>query len=751
MKRRRIRKVIINPLRSAKSKKPVTIAPKIGIQKRPIASRRSAEGKGYVITPELYYNNEDFHNNLPTNDKKIKFLRSLDSYSQNEFNKAKDLGIPIINMVFFGHWGWVFSHMTKIYEEHAQGKYKIISSVWPLKGCDVYQYWRIGNNHSRNFLNGIGLRNKNHESFSKGIQMFHDSPYHESRFNTSFKINFLDSYHSLLCTSKEQYDWIKNNNYHQHPFYAPLGIDNRFKEKPKTSIKGKIKLGFIGRIYGCGFKGENRFIQLASKLDKNKFEFIFLSPNASNVIGKIRDLGFTVTQTSSKSNKFLDTYKSLDVTLILSINEGTPLPLIESLKLGHTVISTNVGEAPVHLEKKYLFDKNGPDVEKIAKVLNNIYDNRDILLNNKSNNVRKVKDLTWKNFSEKTFKVWDKIILEKINTTPMHFIKKHITFLSWHNSLPGFIKNLYNQLNLPKSFISVEHIKPPSLYDKNLMNKNNSFIESDIHKLIKKLKELGSTHLVVWNGEFNDNERGFQVNYINSIKRYTDIKIVYTEHGWFPQNKTFMIDPEGTNGSSSIAKSKNIPNISSNEDLIKLREYDGMAIDPNERDYIYVPLQLNTDTQIVNHSPFFKDMKDLIEHVAKLFTKKIIIKVHPKDTPLNKRRYKDVCKKFSHIKFVDDLNNIGWCKHADRMVAINSTSINEALLYGKPVMTYGINNFYDKGVTYTIKDIKDINYQKDFLQYSPNRKQCKNYINFLLSKQFKKDNPDMKTAITYFK
>ena len=97
------------------------------------------------------------------------------------------------------------------------------------------------------------------------------------------------------------------------------------------------------------------------------------------------------------------------------------------------------------------------------------------------------------------------------------------------------------------------------------------------------------------------------------------------------------------------------------------------------------------------------------------------------------------------------MNNIGWCKHADRMVAINSTSINEALLYSKPVMTYGINNFYDKGVTYTIKNIEDINYQKDFLYYLPDKERCKNYINFLLSKQFKKDSPNMKKALKYFK
>ena len=96
------------------------------------------------------------------------------------------------------------------------------------------------------------------------------------------------------------------------------------------------------------------------------------------------------------------------------------------------------------------------------------------------------------------------------------------------------------------------------------------------------------------------------------------------------------------------------------------------------------------------------------------------------------------------------MNNIGWCKFADRVIAINSTSINEALLYNKPVMTYGINNFYDKGVTYTIKNINDTNYQQKFSEYSPDLNKVKNYINFLLSKQFNKENPNILKALTYF-
>lgn len=744
MKRRRLRKVTIAP---------TTMIGRERILKVPtgnhIIPHNQPKETGYKITPSLYQNNEDFHNSLKSNYEKTKFLKSLNHYAEVKYQKAILSDLPIINMVFFGHWGWVFSNMVKIYEEKAKGKYIIISSVWPLPNCDVYQYWRIGNTHSREYFNNIGLHNKKHEVFARGVQMFHDSPYHESRFNTSYRRQFLNSFNSLLCTSKEQYDWVSTNNLHSNQFYIPLGTDDRFKEKNKTSSAGKIKIGFIGRLYGCGFKGEKRIVSLAKLLDPSKFEFVFLSPNAGKIISEIIREGFNAKEITSNNPQFLDAYKSIDVTLILSTNEGTPLPLIESLKLGHTVISTKVGEAPLYLESEYLLDKQNPELSKAANLLNRIYDDRSILNRNKSINVLKASKLSWDRFCKESFKLWDKIIPKK-KSGIISNKERHITFLSWHNSLPGYIKKLYETLSITKSFISVEEIKPPRLLDKALMSNHNSYVERTLPEIVKRLTELNTTHIVVWNGEFNDNERGHQPRFINYIKNHLNVQFIYAEHGWFPQKDTFMLDKEGTNGSSSIAKSTHVPISKSNKHNTKRKEYDKLAIDPKIRDYIYVPLQLNTDTQIVNHSPFFKDMVSFINHVARLFNKKIIVKVHPKDTAVNKEKYRNACNRISNVRYVEDTNNIGWCKFASYVIAINSTSINEALLYRKPVMTYGINNFYDKGVTYCIKDVNDIEYQKNFLDYTVDIESIDNYINYLLSLQFSKNNPDMNKANKYF-
>lgn len=312
---------------------------------------------------------------------------------------------------------------------------------------------------------------------------------------------------------------------------------------------------------------------------------------------------------------------------------------------------------------------------------------------------------------------------------------------------------MYDKLSLRKGFISREHIKPPRLVDNSLMASPNSYIERTDDGVISLLKKLKPTHLVVWNGDFNDNERGFQEPLIKKIKSELGIKIVYCEHGWLPQAKTFSMDLLGSNGGSSFSNStvfeikKDLSPVTN-----KRLQYDRSAIDPKIRDFIYVPLQLNTDTQIRKYSPFFKDMATFISHVVKIFKdKKIVIKVHPKDTPDNLLRYRKLCQNMNNVIFASDSNNIGYCKHADRIIAINSTVINEALLFHKPVMTYGKNNFYGKGVTYEVKDINDLKYQYSFLEYQPNKKDIENYLCYLLSLQFDSTEPNMKKALMYFR
>jgi hypothetical protein len=327
-----------------------------------------------------------------------------------------------------------------------------------------------------------------------------------------------------------------------------------------------------------------------------------------------------------------------------------------------------------------------------------------------------------------------------------------VVFLSWHNSLPGLIRNVYSNFTLPKSFISTDFVN--GLDNNRLMAADNSFKASTNYSIINLLENLNPSHIVVWNGDFNDSKRGFQVKLISLIKStFPNIKFVYCEHGWLPQKQTFSIDSAGSNGSSSFAKATSFPmNIDLSPVRNKRSHYERAADKPNVDNFIYMPLQLNTDTQIKMHSPFFKDMKDFILHIASIFPdKQLVVKGHPKDLVQNHIRYNQICNSLYNVKYVSDQNNIGYCKYADCVIAINSTAVNEALIFQKPVMTYGKNNFSNKGVTYEVNDVNDISFQRNFLNYKPDLDHIEQYLCYLLSLQFDSTNPNMKKVLRHFK
>ena len=396
MKKRRIRKLVINPGASVKNKR-VTLAPK---SDRQIIPRTRISNNKLTITPELYLNNENFSNSLRRKSEKEILFNSLDQYALLEYNAAKSKGGRIINMVFHGHWGWVFSMMVEKYKELLKD-YHIISSVNPIEGCDVYQYWRP-------VSPGMKLMIKKypptHEFFRKSIHMVHDSPYDNFRSSTAFRKSTLNHFHSLQCTSLEQFNFYNNFKGDTHSWYTPLGVSESITKKPTYNNNGKIRLGFCGRIYSDKVKGEEELIKLAKLLPRDKFEFVIASPNADTYVNMLRDeLGFTVYTKGSQSMNYV--YNKIDVTLILSKYEGTPLPLIESIKAGSYVLGNDVGEVSTLLNDKHIIKS----IKDLKNKLNKIYDNRSILKTFLEESEDLIKDRTWYNFITQSENIWKTI------------------------------------------------------------------------------------------------------------------------------------------------------------------------------------------------------------------------------------------------------------------------------------------------------------------------------------------------------
>ena len=66
-------------------------------------------------------------------------------------------------------------------------------------------------------------------------------------------------------------------------------------------------------------------------------------------------------------------------------------------------------------------------------------------------------------------------------------------------------------------------------------------------------------------------------------------------------------------------------------------------------------------------------------------------------------------------------------------------------------MTYGLNIFSNKGVTYEINDATDLQHQRNFISWKPDLNKTDSYVCWLLGLQFDSSNPNMTKVLNYFK
>jgi capsular polysaccharide export protein len=115
--------------------------------------------------------------------------------------------------------------------------------------------------------------------------------------------------------------------------------------------------------------------------------------------------------------------------------------------------------------------------------------------------------------------------------------------------------------------------------------------------------------------------------------------------------------------------------------------------------FIFVPFQVNTDSQITLHSPWIKNMWQLFEAIAAArqalgdTAPHFVFKEHP-SCPQDYRELHERCKNDDHLLFANDFSTQELIQRAEAIVTINSTVGLESLLLGKKVVVLG-NAFYD--------------------------------------------------------
>lgn len=152
----------------------------------------------------------------------------------------------------------------------------------------------------------------------------------------------------------------------------PLGFN--FQENDQLSLKEKFNIpeyhtivAIIGRL--APIKNHDAFIEIARRVVNINSNFTFL------IIGdgeRKQELQLLIEKQNLQKNiiitgyieNMLDYYKDIDISLLTSLNEGTPVTIIEAINFKKLVISSNVGGVVDIIKDAvngYTYDLNNTD------------------------------------------------------------------------------------------------------------------------------------------------------------------------------------------------------------------------------------------------------------------------------------------------------------------------------------------------------------------------------------------------------
>jgi len=210
---------------------------------------------------------------------------------------------------------------------------------------------------------------------------------------------------------------------------------------------------------------------------------------------------------------------------------------------------------------------------------------------------------------------------------------------------------------------------------------------------------LPETDLVfMWNGGL-----GKEIEIAEQCRKQ-GTPIYFMELGWLPQTNTFYFDTKGVNyaGTLSDWEYSEISDDEKHYTRTRLAYYHNNIAKftgIKEDDFVFVPFQVESDSQLIKYSPRIKKMQQLIDYVTEYVSDNIIFKMHPKDDP-GELKFPKRCKVYKSGTTHDYLMQ---CRY---VITINSTVGVEALSYNKPVIVLGQAFYGGKGLTYEVKNDK---------------------------------------------
>ncbi|WP_448546863.1 capsular polysaccharide export protein, LipB/KpsS family [Thalassotalea fusca] len=216
----------------------------------------------------------------------------------------------------------------------------------------------------------------------------------------------------------------------------------------------------------------------------------------------------------------------------------------------------------------------------------------------------------------------------------------------------------------------------------NLAEKLNNIAKQRVKFYTQLFNEFEPELIYIWNGQA-EHQQDFVV-----LAKNLGFRFNYLELGWFPQKNHYYIDPCGVNARSSMAKSMYTA-LAPNKKRELHQWLEGYRV-PNRntteiKNTILVPLQVDSDSNISNHSPF-KTMREFVSYLENNIPMRyqVVLRPHPKA---------DYSYQFEIQKQNFSVDNttplVQLIAKSEFVVGINSTVLLESLVYNKKVVPLG--------------------------------------------------------------
>ncbi|MYL30765.1 hypothetical protein GLW03_13190 [Halobacillus halophilus] len=305
---------------------------------------------------------------------------------------------------------------------------------------------------------------------------------------------------------------------------------------------------------------------------------------------------------------------------------------------------------------------------------------------------------------------------------PMVELKSHVDFQ--YNEYEKYSdKELNDIINF-----DVEKFKKTKNKDQTRLFKHNTL------RILENLREYDEQFnidmIVVWGA-------GYIPRAMSHYAKKNKKKLVVMENGYFRPH-TLMVDANGVNFENSVPRTRDFyedlemdqdkfntylyqPEIAEIDDTLS-RKYDDTkpssteapapVPDPETRpikgEYVFVPFQLETDSQTISHSRRIKTMRELMLYSLTAVTNynkanntklKVVFKIHPHYKNDGDNFYleglREVCKTYGETAvLLEEGDSTQLVRHAKMVITINSTVGIEALMYNRNVVTLG-DAFYN--------------------------------------------------------